>query len=132
MGFSGDLKPVRELPQLIARMVNPTERIAARAKPAVEALELGAVASTVGPDGAPWAPLRNGGEPSGSIVHRVRVVQDGNRIKTRLDRIASYHQRGTKNMVARKLMPDAGDPPPPAWGEAIDAAAREVLGEPVR
>jgi len=36
----------------------------------------------------------------------------------------SFHQSGTKNMVARKIMPD-GSALPPAWSKAIQSALDE-------
>lgn len=38
---------------------------------------------------------------------------------------AGFHQTGTKNMVARKVLPDAGLPP--AWRDRIDSAVAAEL-----
>jgi len=62
--------------------------------------------------------------------HRVQVSAAGFRIAAGVD-YATYHQSGTRRMVARRMVPDGGRLPQ-AWRAKMIAAATEVLEDHFR
>jgi len=83
------------------------------------------------PFGAPWAPLKR---RTGKILQDTgrlknsftpRATADGFRIVTNVA-YAQYHQRGTRRMVARPLVP-TGTHLPDAWLVAFHRVVDEIL-----
>lgn len=127
MGFSGDVGELDRMAEEIGKKAEAMPTIVAEAAKGIDRVLTGTIGSGVTPYMSKWAALRNGGEPSGSILHRVSVVVKGARIQAKTDKIASYHNRGTSKMVARQLIPSEAQGLPEGWREPIDAASDRAM-----
>ena len=95
-------------------------------------LELLAVefASSLGPTGAAWAPLKyRNGLPlvkTGAMRDSFTAypMQNGVRIQAGVD-YAAYHQTGTRNMPARPMLPSGSLPP--AWLAVVETAYNDAV-----
>lgn len=106
--------------------------VAKAARPGIDALAVGAIGGRITSYGESWAPLKDGGEASSSIGHRMQIVEVGSAIKVRLDRVASYHDRGTKHMPARPIIPRERDGIPRPWRTEITETAQALLKSKVK
>lgn len=127
-----DIGALRAMQREVRSLKGISERIAQAATPEIDALAAGAVGSRMTSYGEAWAPLKRGGEASAAIVHRMRVVATGTRIRVRLDRIASYHDRGTRFMVARPIIPRDANGIPKPWRAELTAAAQAAFAAAVK
>jgi hypothetical protein len=126
-----DIAALRAAQRDVRSLQGVTSEIARAARPGLEDLAVGAIAGRITSYGEAWAPLKNGGEASTSIAHRMTVVADGPRIRLRLDRVASYHSLGTQNMVARPSKPSDSVGIPQPWRTELTEQAAQVMASKV-
>jgi len=76
-------------------------------------------------DGEPWAPTKSGGRPLVNAAAHLSSRVLGTVAQVVLKGIDVVHNRGTKRIPTRRILPDAGaGMPPRATAIARDAAAR--------
>ena len=127
-----DIAAVRAAQRELRSVRGIAGEVAKAARPGIDAMAWGAIGGRITSYGEAWAPLKGGGEASSSIAHRMQVVDTGTSIKVRLDRVASYHDRGTKHMPARPILPrdDQGIPRP--WRTEITEVATAIFAAKVK
>jgi phage gpG-like protein len=129
--FKGDFAKLDRWAKQIARA--PEALHAAARNMADESLALVAEGfrTEIAPDGKPWKGVARAGkvlQDSGrgrASWHRKQVGRAGFRIAAAAKHMA-FHQNGTKNMAARKQVPDGGKLPP-KWKAAMVEAAEDAL-----
>lgn len=132
------LSQIGRLEQSIAKLAEIPRKIAEDVAPTINALIQKQFDEGKDPYGRAWAPLkpstlRSGRNPppltdtkrmrDGTKVYVLRANYAGLRIVVG-EPYGYFHQVGTKDMVARRILPDAGIPA--AWKQAFDASARRV------
>lgn len=88
------------------------------------------------PYGEPWAPLkaREGRilRDRGLLYRNWHWAVTGGGVEVSSGQeYASFHQDGTKKMVARKMVPDPGQELPRHWAEELDAALEEGIAQAI-
>jgi len=138
MSVRGDFAALERLAANLAELGQVPSRAAASA-----ADELGAIVQMqfdagVDPYGDAWAPLaestiaKGRDEPpltdSGSMASGIQVrPARGAGIEFTVEaEYAQFHQTGTRNMPARKILPD-GDELPPHWDEVIERSVNDAF-----
>jgi len=128
MALKGDIGALSHVRDELARKREALPEIAKEAAERIDKAEVGTIASGFTPYLEPWEPLVNGGQLSPDIIEHIAIVPGAKAIRARLDRVATYHQRGTRKMVARPLVPIQARGVPKSWKDEIDAATAYVLG----
>ena len=129
------LKWMGDLERTLARLDVVPRRVAELAAPGITRALQQEFARGVNPYGRKWRRLATG-KPShltesgrlraGSRAAPLRAGRAGVRILLGAP-YAIFHQTGTRNMPARKLLPERGMPR--AWAEALKKAARKAMRE---
>ena len=133
------LKWMGNLERTLARLDMLPRRVATLAAPAITRALKRQFAQGTDPYGRKWKRLATG-KPShltesGRLRRGTRASplpgrRAGVRILLGHIPIPIYHQTGTVNMPARKILPERGMPR--AWSEALKAAARKAMQEATR
>jgi hypothetical protein len=125
-GFEYDISDLEEIQATVTR-VKPVE-IYQRAAPEIERLITEQFWAGTDPFGNPWATLVRTGEQShlidtGALLSSVHITGQSDGLGFEMDYYGGYHQTGTSRMVARPILPLAGDYPD-SWDNTI---ANEML-----
>ena len=106
----------------LERLADPrlTDRVVARAVPALERVARAQWESGQDPDGKPWKRTQDGRVALLPLTRRITVLADGDEVVVRGPDELSYHA------TTRPALPMPGRIPA-AWLEALDAATREEL-----
>jgi len=119
------------LESMIARMrgLEGFEAAVAReAAPLVEAAARQTAAAGTDPAGAAWAPKKSGGRALANAATKITAVPRGARVDIVLEGVEVYHQHGVEGgPPKRKIIPDVGDPVPPAIAAALHEGASRVF-----
>jgi hypothetical protein len=126
-----DIGALRAAQDEVRALAGVTAQIAREVRPELERFAFGAIGGRITSYGVPWAPLKSGGEASTTIADRMKVVDVGSKIRVRLDRVASYHDRGTRKMVARPIIPTDAQGIPQPWRTEITKTAAKIMAETV-
>ncbi len=133
------LRKMGDLLSLIERLSDVPARTAAIAAPKLDRLVQRQFENGVDPYGRPWAPLRPStigtGRKPPPLTGFTRKLRDGTGVKVRPGGRAglvvkigapygTFHQTGTRFMVARRIMPQFGMPA--AWRAVLTDASREA------
>lgn len=137
-GLAKTLSQIGRLEQTIAKLVEIPRKIAEDVVPEINRLIQKQFDDGQDPYGRPWAPLKKatidrGRKPppltdtrklrNGTKVYVLRANYAGLRIVVG-ESYGYFHQVGTKNMAARRILPSAGMPS--TWKQAFDNSAKRV------
>lgn len=129
---------MKDLADRLAELEGIPSRIAAEVAEGISALVADEFAGSHDPYGKPWKPLlpqtvrRKGGDSrilrqtddlSSSTVAK---PASGAGVDVISIDVGKYHQTGTRNMVARKILPD-GENLPKSWEAVIEGAAERAF-----
>lgn len=98
-------------------------RAAEEAAPKVEAVARASAAAGQAPDGAAWAPKKDGGRALANAPAAVTVRAVGDVLQVAVEGHHVFHQRGDGRLPERKIIPAPGDDIPEAWAAAIEGVA---------
>lgn len=137
MAFKGDLSALGQLQRNLGKLAAVPSRASRDASERIAELIAEEFDKAENPYGQGWAPLelstvkRKGGDDE--ILVRTGDLRDtvdvhpmaGAGIAIELNDSAGYHQGGTVNMVARKILPD--NSMPTEWNDAISEACEAAF-----
>lgn len=98
------------------------------AAPLVEkAMKRTAAAGTT-PDGQAWQPRKDGGRPLVNAADALSAEAVGPVVVGKLEGVEVLHNRGTKRMPQRQILPDLGAGIPKVIGDALTEASQKAFG----
>lgn len=126
------LASLGKLEQVIDELGTLPRKLAVEAAPKLTRLLQRQFAQGVNPYGRTWARLASGKRSHLTRTGKLRAGTRatpmlGGRMGVRLvvgARYGAFHQTGTRNMPARKILPDRGLPR--AWRDVLDASALRI------
>lgn len=128
MPLTGDFDPLRQLQADMERVSREgADYAAARCAKEVEKMTRGQFRRAQSPDGEPWAPRKADGKKALRTGAEALVVSlEGRRITASFPSKPHliFHERGTRRMVARVIVPLPGQPLPERWQRRINGAGR--------
>lgn len=83
-------------------------------------------------EGKPWAPKQKGGRALVNAAAALSAKAAGTMIVVTLTGIEVFHNRGTKSLPERRILPDGGAGIPKGIAAAVDRAARITFARIMR
>jgi len=124
MGITG----LEQLVALERRLEGVEARAATRAAPALLAVAKSQWSVGQAPDGTTWPRTKDGRVPLTALTSQATARAEGTEVVIELPEECAYHQAGDPpRLPQRKIVPDDGDDPPPAWVTPIEDAIRVEL-----
>ena len=129
--MASDSQALQRLAEALEELARVPSQASTEAAQKLEMLLKAQFDEGVDPYGKPWAPTAKGGHSSlyaaGDLRDSISVrPMAGAGIQITVDSpYASFHQAGTRNMAARKILPDRGLPT--AWSDAIEEAIEAAV-----
>ena len=103
--------------------------IAKRAAPLVDAAVKKTAAAGTTPDGQPWQPKKDGGRPLVNAANALSTKAVGTTVVVTLEGPEVVHDKGTKRLPQRKILPDGGAGLPTNVADAMREACEKVRAD---
>lgn len=110
----------------LGRLQGLPEAAAKECAPLVEEALKRFASAGLDPDGKPWKSKKDGGRPLEHAADAIHTEAKGAKVVTTLEGVEVWHQRSTKSLPKRRVIPDKGEIPPHV-AEALELGAARAF-----